>query len=133
MSYVSPSASLRGQRHGFLPLSVPAALMLATGCGVLGAAADTAFSNEVRNFFAVGFSVGTAAALWWVRRTDITRTFVWIPLIYIVILFLAGAVHHPGQRYSDWLVLAVVFKAPVIFITTAVGLVVVAARGLTGR
>lgn len=127
MSYSSP-ASVRQGRDGLLPLNTLSALLLATLCGVIGAAADTAFSNEVRNYFAVGFSIGTALAVWYVRREDTIRTLVWIPLIYVVILFLAGAVHHPGQRYSDWIILAFVFKAPVIFITAAVGILAVIAR-----
>jgi hypothetical protein len=132
VSYQS-SASAGHSRTGLLPLSVFSALALATICGVLGAAADTAFSDQVRNYFAAGFSIGTALAIWNVRREDTLRTLVWIPLIYVVILFLAGAVHHPGQRYTDWLVLAFVFKAPVIFITTGVGIIVALLRRLADR
>jgi hypothetical protein len=126
-------AGVGQRREGLLPLSTASALLLATTCGLLGAAVDTAFSNEVRDYFAAGFSIGTALAIWFVRPGHVMRTLVWIPLIYVVILFLAGAVHHPGQRYSDWLILAFVFKAPVIFITAATGIVTAIVRRLAGR
>lgn len=127
------SSSVRRAPSGTARWTPLFALVVATGGGVVGAALDAIFLNDVRTLFTVGFSIGTALALWFVRRGEVFRTFVWIPLIYIAILFLAGFVHHPGQTYTDWLILAVVFRAPVIFITTAVGLVVAVLRRIAGR
>lgn len=129
----SSSADVRRSRGSLLPLSTLGALVVATAGGLIGAAADTAFSVEVRDFFAAGFSIGTAVALWSVRREDQLRTLVWIPLIYVAILLFAGVVHHPGTTYLDWLVLAFVFKAPVIFITAGVGVATLLVRRLAGR
>lgn len=133
----STASTPRGQitRRGadaLFPLPTWQALAVATFFGLLGAAADTMLSNEVRTLFAVGFSLGAALAVLLVRRPDIVRTIVWLPLIYLVLLLIGAGVSGRHDAVS-WLLLAFVFKAPVVLIATGVAIVLGAARLLGTR
>jgi len=114
------------------PFSLLPAIVLVAVFGLLGAAVDVVLGQEVRLYFGIGFGIGCGLAALLVRREDILRTIIWIPLVYFALLLIGTATSghsHPGS----WLVLAVVFKAPVVMIGWGTAVVIGIARKIATR
>lgn len=115
-----------------LPLRLLPAIAIVTAFGLAGAAVDVVLGNEVRLSFGIGFGIGSALAALLVVRRDILRTIIWIPLVYFLLLLIGTGISG-NKNPAEWLVLAVVFKAPVVMIGWSVAVVIGIVRAIAAR
>jgi hypothetical protein len=114
------------------PLRLPIAIAIVTVFGLAGAAIDVMVHQEVRLVFGIGFGIGCGLAAMLVRREDVVRTIIWIPIVYFALL-LIGTGLSGGNRPVNWLVLAIVFKAPVVVIGWGTAVAIGILRAITAR
>jgi hypothetical protein len=114
------------------PLGLLPAIALITIAGLAGAALDVILGNEVRLWFGVGFGIGAGVATLIVDRRDIVRTIIAVPLAYSVLLLIGTGISG-GSDPLEWLILAIVFKAPVVMIGWSVAVVIGLGRTIAAR
>jgi hypothetical protein len=122
----------RSSAPSMFPMRLTLAVAVVAAFGLAGAAIDVILGNEVRVTFGIGFGIGAAIAALLVDRRDVVRTIIWIPIVYFVLLLIGTGISgnsHPGS----WLVLAIVFKAPVVMIGWSVAVVIGIGRAIAAR
>jgi hypothetical protein len=122
----------RAPASPLFPLSLPIAVAIVAVFGIAGAAIDVLAHQEVRLVFAIGFGIGCGIAAILVRREDVVRTVIWIPIVYFALLLIGTGISG-GNRPVNWLVLAIVFKAPVVVIGWGAAVAIGILRAIAAR
>lgn len=131
-----PAGASVGDRRG---LTAAGAAGLALLIGLLGAGVDIATGSGLREAFAIAFVSGSLIAAGTVHREDLVASVVMPPLVFVVLVLVAGAVEGSGasgslvMRQAVELVNALVLSAPVLMAGTLAALVVAVARRTLGR
>lgn len=131
-----PAGASVGDRRG---LTAAGAAGLALLIGLLGAGVDIATGSGLREAFAIAFVSGSLIAAGTVHREDLVASVVMPPLVFVVLVLVAGLVEGSGasgslvMRQAVELVNALVLSAPVLMAGTLAALVVAVARRTLGR
>lgn len=116
-----------GDRRG---LSAVGAVALALILGLAGGAFDVITGPGLRGAFAVSFITGSVLAALLVRRESLRVAVVMPPLVYVVLALAGGAMETAGEpgslltQQAMELVTALVLRAPVLLIATALALAI---------
>lgn len=127
----STSAPSVGDRRG---LTATGAVGLALLLGVLGGAVDVLTGPGLREVFAVSFVVGCALAALSVHREDLLAAVVMPPLVYVVLVLLAGVVERTASggsfvvQQAVELANALVLGAPVLLAATGLAALIALVR-----
>ena len=132
----APSLPSVGDRRG---LTAAGAVVVTLVLGLVGGAVDLVTGSGLRELFAVSFVVGCAFASLTVHREDLFATVVIPPLVYLVLVFLAGVVERTAgaasllTRQAIDLVNALVMGAPVLMTATGLAALIATVRWLGSR
>lgn len=127
----APSLPSVGDRRG---LTATGAVIVVLVLGLVGGAIDVATGSGLREVFAVGFVVGCVFAALTVHREDLFATIVLPPLVYVVLVVLAGLTESTATQGSlvtrqlIGLANALILGAPVLLVGTGLAAAVATAR-----
>lgn len=132
VQHVRPSVPALRVPLAFEPVPLPLAVVLVLALGAVGAGGDKVAGQQVLVLFAVGLSLGAAAATLLVQRSHLFASVVAVPLVWLLLVVL-GAVLAPGIKLSYTIGIDFTLKAPAVLIATAVAAVVAVGRRAARR